>query len=90
MNDPFVGSLTFVRIYSGTIKTGDQLLNTTKDKRERVGRMLHDAREQPRGDQGSLRRRHRRAGRAEGHTTGDTLCDPQKPVVLERWTSPSR
>ncbi|HRO12839.1 elongation factor G [Amaricoccus sp.] len=88
MNDPFVGSLTFTRIYSGTLKKGDQMLNSTKEKRERVGRMMmmhsvnrEEIEEAFAGDIIAL------AG-LKDTTTGDTLCDPQKPVVLETMTFP--
>ena len=88
MNDPFVGSLTFVRIYSGTLKKGDSLMNATKGKRERVGRMMmmySNNREEidvaHAGDIVAL------AGLKET-TTGDTLCDQQNPVVLETMTFP--
>ena len=88
MNDPFVGSLTFVRIYSGTLKKGDSLMNATKGKRERVGRMMmmhSNNREEIEvahaGDIVAL------AGLKET-TTGDTLCDQQNPVVLETMTFP--
>ncbi|MFC7702982.1 elongation factor G [Plastorhodobacter daqingensis] len=88
MNDPFVGSLTFTRIYSGAIKKGDQMLNATKGKRERVGRMMmmhainrEEIEEAFAGDIIAL------AGLKET-TTGDTLCDPAKPVVLETMTFP--
>ncbi|MFQ5624250.1 MAG: elongation factor G [Paracoccaceae bacterium] len=88
MNDPFVGSLTFTRIYSGTIKKGDQMLNSTKSKRERVGRMMmmhsnnrEEIDEAFAGDIIAL------AG-LKDTTTGDTLCDPQKPVVLETMSFP--
>ena len=88
MNDPFVGSLTFTRIYSGTMKKGEQMLNSTKGKRERIGRMMmmHSNKQEEiteafAGDIIAL------AGLKET-TTGDTLCDPQKPVVLETMTFP--
>jgi elongation factor G len=88
MNDPFVGSLTFTRIYSGQMKKGDQLLNATKGRRERVGRMMmmhsnnrEEIDEAFAGDIIAL------AGLKET-TTGDTLCDPSKPVVLETMTFP--
>ena len=88
MNDPFVGSLTFTRIYSGALKKGDQMMNATKGKRERVGRMMmmHAANREEideafAGDIIAL------AGLKET-TTGDTLCDPSKPVVLETMTFP--
>ncbi|MFC0342442.1 elongation factor G [Paracoccus niistensis] len=88
MNDPFVGSLTFTRIYSGTLKKGDSMLNSTKGKRERVGRMMmmhainrEEIEEAFAGDIIAL------AG-LKDTTTGDTLCDPNKPVVLETMTFP--
>ncbi len=88
MNDPFVGSLTFTRIYSGIISKGDQILNATKGKKERVGRMMmmhSNSREEidwaAAGDIIAL------AGLKET-TTGDTLCSQQAPVVLETMTFP--
>ena len=88
MNDPFVGSLTFCRIYSGKLVKGVSLENTVKGKRERIGRMLQmhansreDIEEAYAGDIVAL------AGLKET-TTGDTLCDPLKPVILERMEFP--
>ena len=89
MDDPFVGSLTFCRIYSGKLETGMGLLNSTRDKRERVGRMLlmhsnnrEDIKEAYAGDIVAL------AGLKDTRT-GDTLCDPIKsPVILERMEFP--
>ncbi|MGR3590543.1 elongation factor G [Limimaricola soesokkakensis] len=88
MNDPFVGSLTFTRIYSGVVKKGDTMMNSTKGKRERVGRMMmmhainrEEIEEAFAGDIIAL------AGLKET-TTGDTLCDPQNQVVLETMTFP--
>ncbi|WP_420963944.1 elongation factor G [Brucella sp. IR073] len=88
MNDPFVGSLTFCRIYSGKMTKGVSLENTVKGKRERIGRMLQmhsnsreDIEEAFAGDIVAL------AGLKET-TTGDTLCDPLKPVILERMEFP--
>ena len=88
MNDPFVGSLTFTRLYSGVLKKGDSMMNSTKGKRERVGRMMmmhavqrEEIDEAFAGDIIAL------AGLKET-TTGDTLCDPAKPVVLETMTFP--
>jgi elongation factor G len=88
MSDPFVGSLTFVRAYSGVLNTGTMVLNSVKDNRERVGRMLlmhanhrEDVKEVRAGDIVAL------AG-LKNTTTGDTLCDPQHPVVLERMEFP--
>lgn len=88
MNDQHVGSLTFCRIYSGVVKQGDQVQNTVKGKRERVGRMLlmhANSREQI---------EEARAGDIvaivglKDTTTGDTLCDTSKPVILERMEFP--
>ena len=90
MDDPFVGSLTFCRLYSGKLETGMGLLNTTREKRERVGRMLlmhsnnrEDIKEAYAGDIVAL------AGLKDTRT-GDTLCDPMKsPVILERMEFPA-
>ncbi|MEH6655970.1 elongation factor G [Loktanella salsilacus] len=88
MNDPFVGSLTFTRIYSGKLKKGDAMLNSTKGNKERVGRMMmmhainrEEIDEAWAGDIIAL-------GGLKGTTTGDTLCDPADPVVLETMTFP--
>ena len=88
MNDPFVGSLTFVRIYSGVLNSGDSILNSVKGKRERIGRMLlmhansrEDIKQARAGDIVAI------AGLKQT-TTGDTLCDPGRPVVLERMDFP--
>ncbi|MDY0884118.1 elongation factor G [Dongia soli] len=88
MTDPFVGSLTFVRVYSGVLNTGTQTLNTVKGDKERVGRMLQmhansreDIKEARAGDIVAI------AG-LKGTTTGDTLCDPTHPIVLERMEFP--
>ena len=88
MNDPFVGSLTFARIYSGTIESGSYVQNSVKDKRERVGRML-------------LMHSNNREEISSAHagdivafvgmkdtTTGDTLCEKENPVILERMEFP--
>ncbi|MPQ95879.1 MULTISPECIES: elongation factor G [Thioclava] len=88
MNDPFVGSLTFTRLYSGTMKKGDSILNATKGRKERIGRMMMmhsnnrtEIEEAYAGDIIAL------AGLKET-TTGDTLCDPNNQVVLETMTFP--
>jgi elongation factor G len=88
MTDPFVGSLTFVRIYSGVLASGSGVLNSTKDGRERIGRMLQmhanhreDVKEARAGDIVAL------AG-LKNTTTGDTLCDPNNPVILEKMEFP--
>jgi elongation factor G len=88
MNDPFVGSLTFTRIYSGKLGKGDAMLNSTKGGKERVGRMMmmhainrEEIDEAWAGDIIAL-------GGLKNTTTGDTLCDPSDPVVLETMTFP--
>jgi elongation factor G len=88
MNDPFVGSLTFCRIYSGKLESGTTLYNTVKEKKERIGRMLlmhanhrEDIKEAYTGDIVAL------AG-LKDVTTGDTLSDPATPVILERMEFP--
>jgi elongation factor G len=88
MTDPFVGSLTFVRIYSGEIETGKTVLNSVKDQKQRVGRMLamhansrEDVQDARAGDILAI------AG-LKNTSTGETLCDPSKPVALERMDIP--
>ena len=88
MNDPFVGTLTFTRIYSGVLNKGDAMLNSTKGKKERVGRMMmmhsndrSEISEAYAGDIIAL------AG-LKATTTGDTLCSEKDPVVLETMTFP--
>ncbi len=88
MNDPFVGSLTFTRIYSGVMNAGTYIYNSVKDKKERIGRMLlmhankrDDLKEAYAGDIIAL------AG-LKDTTTGDTLCDPSNPIVLENMEFP--
>jgi len=88
MNDPFVGSLTFARIYSGKLEAGSYVLNSVKDNKERVGRMLlmhansrEEIKEASAGDIVAI------AG-LKDTTTGDTLCDPRKPIILERMEFP--
>tara|TARA_B100001142_G_C14304959_1_gene644415 strand:- start:60 stop:1916 length:1857 start_codon:yes stop_codon:yes gene_type:complete len=88
MNDPFVGTLTFTRIYSGVLSKGDTMLNSTKGRKERVGRMMmmhsinrEEIEEAFAGDIIAL------AG-LKDTTTGDTLCSDKEPVVLETMTFP--
>src|SRR5438874_866548 len=88
MDDPFVGTITFCRIYSGTLTSGSGVINSTKDRKERIGRMLlmhannrEDIKEAYAGDIVAL------AGLKEART-GDTLCDPNKPVILEKMEFP--
>ena len=88
MTDPFVGSLTFVRVYSGILQGGSQVLNSVKENKERVGRMLlmhanhrEDVKEARAGEIVAI------AG-LKNTTTGETLCDPAHPVILERMEFP--
>ena len=88
MDDPFVGTITFCRIYSGTLTSGTGVINSTKERKERIGRMLlmhannrEDIKEAYAGDIVAL------AGLKEVRT-GDTLCDPAKPVILEKMEFP--
>ncbi len=88
MDDPFVGTITFCRIYSGTLVSGSGVINSTRERKERIGRMLlmhannrEDIKEAYAGDIVAL------AGLKEART-GDTLCDPQKQVILERMEFP--
>ena len=88
MTDPFVGSLTFARIYSGTVSTKDSVLNSTGGKKESIGRMLlmhannrEEIKEARAGDIVAL------VG-LKDVTTGETLCDPSKPIILEKMDFP--
>lgn len=88
MNDPFVGSLTFVRVYSGKLQAGSTVMNSVKDQKERVGRMLmmhandrEDVKEASAGEIIAF------AG-LKNTTTGDTLCSPDNQVILERMEFP--
>jgi elongation factor G len=88
INDPFVGSLTFIRIYSGVLSSGTTVINTVKDQKERIGRMLmmhannrEDIKTAKAGDIVAL------AG-LKNTTTGETLCDPAHEIILERMEFP--
>jgi elongation factor G len=88
MTDPFVGQLIFFRVYSGVVNSGDTVLNSTKGKKERLGRILQmhanqreEIKEVRAGDIAAA------VGLKEA-TTGDTLCDPANPIVLERMIFP--
>jgi elongation factor G len=89
MSDPYVGRLTYLRVYSGTLKSGDQLINATRDRKERIGRILQ------------MHANHREDKEAvfagdivavvglKNTLTGDTLCDPAEPVLLEEMNFPA-
>ncbi|HMI94000.1 MAG TPA: elongation factor G, partial [Polyangiales bacterium] len=89
INDPFVGQLTFMRVYSGQLASGTSVLNSTKDKRERIGRLLlmhankrEDIKEIQSGNICAA------VGLKTAHT-GDTLCDEKHPIILERMVFPA-
>src|SRR3981081_2115418 len=88
MTDPFVGQLIFFRVYSGVVNSGDSVYNPIKDKKERIGRLLQmhanqreEIKEVRAGDIAAA------VGLREA-TTGDTICDPAKPIILERMIFP--
>jgi elongation factor G len=89
MNDPYVGHLTFLRIYSGSLTSGAQVLNSTKSVREKIGRLMkmhankrEEIKEVYAGDIAA-------ALGLRNSTTGDTLCDPTRPIVLEAMDIPA-
>ena len=88
MTDPYVGRLSFFRVYSGTLNTGSAVLNATKGKRERVGRLLqmhaNERKEITESEAGDIAA----AVGLKDVTTGDTLCDMAKPIILERMEFP--
>jgi len=88
MTDPFVGQLTFIRVYRGKIDSGSYVLNSTKEKKERVGRLLkmhankrEEVKELPAGEIGAV------VG-LKYTLTGDTLCDEKSPIILEKMEFP--
>jgi elongation factor G len=88
MNDPYVGQVVFLRVYSGTLTSGSQVYNSTKDKKERVGRLLR-MHANKREEVGSVAAGDIAAAVGlKFTTTGDTLCDGQRPVVLESMDFP--
>ncbi len=88
MTDPYVGQLTFLRVYSGVLKSGETVLNSTKDKKERIGRLLqmhaNERKEISEAEAGDIAA----AVGLKDVTTGDTLCDIDKPIILERMEFP--
>jgi elongation factor G len=88
MSDPYVGKLTYFRVYSGKIGAGSALLNATKDKKERVGRILQMHANHREDKEGVFTGDIVAAVGLKNTTTGDTLCDPANPIVLERMVFP--
>jgi elongation factor G len=88
MTDPFVGKLTFFRIYSGTMESGTYVLNSTKNKKERIGRILQMHANKREEIKTSYTGDIEAAVGLKQTTTGDTLCDPDHPVVLESMEFP--
>ncbi len=88
MTDPYVGQLTFLRVYSGVLTSGETVLNSTKDKKERIGRLLqmhaNERKEISEAEAGDIAA----AVGLKDVTTGDTLCDIDKPIILERMDFP--
>jgi elongation factor G len=86
---PFYGKLTYVRVYSGKVNQGAQIINSTKDRKERIGKLfqMHSNKENP-VDDAMAGHIYAFVG-LKDTTTGDTLCDPQNPVVLESMTFPT-
>lgn len=88
MTDPYVGQLTFLRVYSGILKSGETVLNSNKDKKERIGRLLqmhaNERKEITESEAGDIAA----AVGLKDVTTGETLCDVDKPIILERMEFP--
>ncbi len=88
MSDPYVGRLTYLRVYSGKIEAGANIVNATKDKKERAGRLLVMHANSREDVTGAAAGDIVAAVGLKSTTTGDTLCDPAHPVILERMTFP--
>ena len=89
MTDPFVGKLAFFRVYSGTMNSGSYVLNATKDKKERVGRILQmHANKQTGTGQRFTPAISLQQSALRSTTTGDTICDEKHPVILESMEFP--
>ena len=89
MSDPYVGKLTYFRVYSGKLGAGSQVLNATKDRRERIGRILQMHANHREDKSGVFSGDIVAAVGLKNTTTGDTLCDPRHPLVLERMEFPA-
>ena len=88
MTDPYVGKLTFFRVYSGTLKSGSYVFNSTKGKRERIGRILQMHANTVKKFQIVYAGDIAAAVGLKDTTTGDTLCDEKNPVILESMEFP--
>src|SRR4030095_11831129 len=88
MNDQHVGQLVFLRVYSGTLEAGSGVYNSTKDKKERVGRLLRMHANKKEGVEGAAAGDIAAAIGLKLTTTGDTLCESDRPIVLESMTFP--
>jgi len=89
MNDPFVGQLTFVRVYSGTLNSGTGVYNSTRDKKERIGRLVRMHANKREEIESILAGDIAAVVGLKDTRTGDTLCDPNKPIVLESMDFPA-
>jgi elongation factor G len=89
MSDPYVGKLTYFRVYSGKLAAGSQVLNATKDRKERIGRILQMHANHREDKEGVFAGDIVAAVGLKNTTTGDTLCDPSHPIVLERMEFPT-
>jgi elongation factor G len=88
MTDPFVGQLSFIRVYSGVLQSGDTVLTSVRGKKERIGRLLQMHAERAAGDQGSSRGDIAAAVGLKDVTTGETISDVNKVITLERMEFP--
>jgi len=88
MTDPYVGQLTFIRVYSGVLKSGDTVFNSVRGRKERIGRILQMHANQREEIKEVLAGDIAAAVGLKDATTGDTLCDPAAPIILERMVFP--
>ncbi len=89
MSDPYVGRLTYIRVYSGTLRTGAHVENSTKDRKERIGRILQMHANHREDKEAAFTGEIMAVVGLKHTTTGDTLCDPANPVILEAMTFPT-
>ncbi len=89
MSDPYVGRLTYIRVYSGTVRAGAHVYNSTKDRKERIGRILQMHANHREDEEAAFTGDIVAVVGLKHTTTGDTLCDPSEPIVLESITFPT-